>query len=395
MWEPDGKIIDSNAIGSLAPHEVLFEFEFEYLSFVAIDPNGDLLLVHSLSASGGISRYLVSPIDQKILCDLKAGRLDIHSALRQPRCWIADLVEQASPTTPWRIQSLYRIDFDSVPSRCLPAPGVMLSPEFDPLFRVRLIGSGVVPGTTSAADIRMAAQAAESGLRGLARIALDVKKQAGQVPRDVRRYSDLPCQYSRAGGFEIALGRPRDMVPGLDDEIFGEMGRLLNQGLNALRADQDDGAPIEGLSQHQAAQLFEAIQALTPPMRGGVERVEIGGSLTDGLAGSRILTRDDRLRSSKRVKAARKSPVIDPPFRVTGVAEGADQGFDFFILRQLAPAQIPGLGPVAEIKFTFEDHLFDKVALAWNSQDRVAVVGERVDSSFHALDLQLADDQAP
>jgi hypothetical protein len=40
----------------------------------------------------------------------------------------------------------------------------------------------------------------------------------------------------------------------------------------------------EGLSDGKAAQLFEAIKALTPPTRGGIERVEIGGGLTDGLA---------------------------------------------------------------------------------------------------------------
>ena len=31
---------------------------------------------------------------------------------------------------------------------------------------------------------------------------------------------------------------------------------------------------------------------------------------------------------------------------MTGVAEGADQGFDFFTLRQLVPSDIPGVGPV-------------------------------------------------
>jgi len=234
----------------------------------------------------------------------------------------------------------------------------------------------------------MAAQAAESGLRGLARIALDEKKQVGQVRRNVRDYSDLPYQYTRAASFEIAFGRPRDRLPGVDDEVFDEMGRLLKKGLEALRTNGDDLVPVEGLNEDQAAQLFEAIKALTPPMRGGVERVEVGGGLTDALTGSKILTRDDRLRSLQRVKASRKIPVKEAPFRVTGVAEGADQGFDFFTLRQLVPSDIPGVGPVSEIKFFFDDHLFDKVADAWNSQERVTVVGERIGSDFKALDIQ-------
>ena len=65
------------------------------------------------------------------------------------------------------------------------------------------------------------------------------------------------------------------------------MGRLLNKGLEALQTNGDDPAPIEGLTDDQAGQLFEAIKALTPPMRGGIERVEIGGGLTDGMAARR------------------------------------------------------------------------------------------------------------
>ena len=142
------------------------------------------------------------------------------------------------------------------------------------------------------------------------------------------------------------------------------------------------------MNEDQTAQLFEAIKAFTPPMRGDVQRVEVGGGLTDGVAGPKILTRDDRLRSVQRVKASRRVPHQEPPFRVTGVAEGADQGQEFFTLRQLDPSDLPGIGPVSEIKFSFDDHLFDKVSDTWNSQERVAVVGERTGNDFKALDIQ-------
>ena len=198
MWEPVGKTLGQGVLGSLEPTEILYEFSGEPLTFVALDPDAEPLLVHSLCVFDRTSRYLVSAVDARILREVKAGRIDILTALRQPRCWIADIAEDAS------VKSLWRIDFGSIPERILPKPGAMVSPELDPLLRLRLIGSGVGPGKTSAADIRMAAQAAESGLRGLARIALDEKKQAGRVPRDIRYYSNLPYQYSRAASFEIA-----------------------------------------------------------------------------------------------------------------------------------------------------------------------------------------------
>ena len=388
MWEPDGKAIANDSLGDLRPIEVLFEFE-EPLTFVCRDRDGQMMLAHSLSDAVDLSRYLVVVTDERIIEELKAGRFDVLTALRQPRCWLADFGAN------WRVERLWLIPFGKLPKNVVPKPGAMLTPDLEPLFRIRLIGPGVGPGRTKASDIRMAAQAAESGLRGLARIAFDEKKQVGQVRSDIRYYSDPPYQASRAASFEIAFGRPRDKLPGVDDEVFGEMASLLKRGLMALRANGEDFAPIEGLNQEKATQLFEAIKALTPPMRGGVERIEVGGELTEGLAGSRVLTRDDRLRSVQRIKAASKAPRKEAPFRVTGVAEGADQGLDFFTLRKLDPPEVPGIGRVPEIQFKFDDHLFDEVSDAWNSQERITVVGERIGTMFKALDIELASDPEP
>ncbi len=381
MWVPTGKQIEKDALGDLTPVEVLVEFE-EPLTFVCNDLDGQPLLAHSLCAEGVLSRYLISVTDQKVVQELKAGRLDVLGALRQPRCWIADLGAD------WEVVGLWLVAFDRVPKDHLPRSGAMITPDLDPIFWLRLIGPGVGPGNTTAADIRMAAQAAESGLRGLARIALDEKKQVGQVRHTIRDYSDLPYQYARAASFEIAFGPPQDRLPGVDDVVFDEMGRLLKIGLEALRTNGEDSVPVEGLNEDQTTQLFEAIKALTPPMRGGVDRIEVGGGLTDQLTTSRILTRDDRLRSVDRIKASKRITVKDAPFRVTGVAEGADKGLDFFVLRKLVPLNIPGVGPANEIKFYFDDHLFDKVSDAWISEERITVVGERIGTDFKALDIQ-------
>lgn len=142
MWEPIGKALDHDQLGSLEPSEVLYEFAAEPLTFVAHDPEGEPLLVHNLSAWDRVSRYVVSAVDERILGDLKAGRIDIVTALDQPRCWVADVAEDAS------VKSVRRVDFVSIPSDLLPDPGAMLTPDLEPLFRVRLIGPGLGPGKT-------------------------------------------------------------------------------------------------------------------------------------------------------------------------------------------------------------------------------------------------------
>jgi hypothetical protein len=217
MWEPEAIRIGNEKLGPLEPRETLYEYDGEPLTFVADDPDGEPLLLHHLSVSDQTSRYAVSAVDSRILKDLKAGRIDILTALRQPRCWIADLAGDAT------VKALWRIEFSSIPEKILPRPGAMVNPDLDPLFRLRLIGSGVGPGRTSAGDVRMAAQAAESGLRGLARIALDEKKKVGAVPGNVRYYSDLPFLFSRAASFEIAFGRPQGRLPGFNEDVLAEM----------------------------------------------------------------------------------------------------------------------------------------------------------------------------
>ena len=135
MWEPDGKKIDTALLGELHPEEVLFAFE-EPLTFTCRDRDGQMLLAHNLCAEGSVSRYLLVVTDQEFIDGLKAGRLDMLAALRQPRCWIVDF----GPN--WETIGLWLIAFDKVPKDHLPKPGAMLNPDLDPLFRLRLVGPG-------------------------------------------------------------------------------------------------------------------------------------------------------------------------------------------------------------------------------------------------------------
>ena len=226
MWAPKGRQIEKSALGDLYPTEILFEFE-EPLTYVCYDRERQMLLAHNLCTTTGVSRYLVVVTDTKLIDDLKAGRLDVLGALRQPRCWIADV----GPA--WVPSQLWLTSFDEVPKSMLPGPGSMLTPELDPLFRVRLLGDGVGPGKTSATDVRMAAQAAESSLKRLAEITQNLRSAQGRPAREVRRYSDLPVQWLRAASFEITFGKPPSEPRLLqqDSEVFEEMGTLLGQGL--------------------------------------------------------------------------------------------------------------------------------------------------------------------
>ncbi|MFI5457265.1 MAG: hypothetical protein ACHRXM_17605 [Isosphaerales bacterium] len=387
MWEPEGKLINAHTLGSLEPAEVLFEYEGEPLTFVARDLCDELLLVHSLLVFDRMSRYLVSAVDQRILDHLKSGQLDVRGALRQPRCWVADMAVDGAAAKLWRVE------FDSVPESVLPRAGTMLTPQLEPLLRVRLLGNRIGPGKTSATDIRMATQAGESSLKRLAEIAFKRRKRAGRPSRQLRHYFDLPVPYLGDASFEIAFGAPRS-EPELfsqEAEVFDEMGKLLAAGFRLVQSDKADAA-AEDLDQEDVVPLLEAIRMLTPPIQGDVDRIEIGGRMIEERHKRMTLTRDDRRKVIERIKPRRKAAPKERPFLVTGSIPEADQDAFTFTLRDLDPQDIPGVGPVEEIPFRFAEHLLDIVIDAFNSLERVTVVGEGSGTEFQALDIEFAGD---
>lgn len=125
MWHPADNPLSCNPLGPLEPTEVLYEHDGEPLTFIAHTPGVEMLLAHSLCAFDRTSRYLVAAVDGQTLAHLKAGELDLLGALRQPRCWVADVAEDAS------VQTVWRVDHASIPEWLLPRLGVMLNPDLD------------------------------------------------------------------------------------------------------------------------------------------------------------------------------------------------------------------------------------------------------------------------
>jgi hypothetical protein len=68
--------------------------------------------------------------------------VDLLGALRQPRCWIADV----GPG--WAVERLWIIPFAKVPSEVLPKPDALLTPELE--RAIALSGTGSRSGVASA-----------------------------------------------------------------------------------------------------------------------------------------------------------------------------------------------------------------------------------------------------
>lgn len=391
MWQPEGKNIDPSFLGSFEPTDILFEFEGEPLTFISHDTDGDLLLVHNLTLEIGVSRYLVAPIDPRIQLELNAGRLDLFSAMNQPRCWIADIVPDRSSEPPWKVKHAWKTAFTQLPAEFLPKPGSMACPGLDPFFRVRLIGPGVGLDLTTASDIKKAAQIAEDGLKGLARVAMDTSHgmKYSDPESMIHRLSDLPMKFTRVASFELAFGYPIGDRTSLDDTLLARMGELLLQGINLNRSTTEKSSILKSLDKIGTLELFKSIRTFCPAQGGEIDQIEIGGSLIELDSEPIMLCKSDYRTISNRIKAVQKS-IEKPVIKIQGHLEVADSGAHSFTLRKFDRITAESQGITGDsIRFKFDDSLTESISRAWVSKEKVTVTANRIGRFLKAVEISI------
>jgi hypothetical protein len=122
IWEPKGKELPPDFLGPLAVERVLFEYEGPR-SFTARDPAGELLFAHQCGEADEFWRYAVVPFSDQLLKALEEGRVDLVSALGQPRFWLVDIGQGGVPIR------CFSSSLESVPAACRPRDGVTLYDE--------------------------------------------------------------------------------------------------------------------------------------------------------------------------------------------------------------------------------------------------------------------------
>ena len=160
------------------------------------------------------------------------------------------------------------------------------------------------------------------------------------------------------------------------------MGAHLDSAFKALR-DGNADCLIPGLDQDQSTRLIEALKALTPSTQGDVDRVEIGGTLVE-----RYRPPVTRRVISARLKIMKGGASSEEPFRVRGVISEADQELCSFKLRDLVHVGNTRFREVDELTFGFDEHVYEIVMEAFNSLERVVVVGEMIAGKNQALDVK-------
>ncbi len=358
LWEPKGKSLEPAFLGSLEPERVLFEYEGPR-SFLARDPNGDLLFAHQCGEFVDAWRYAVVPFSDELTAALEEGRLDLRSALQQPRLWLVDIGHGGQP------QRCVRSSISDVPETCLPTLGVMLYPDLEPLLAVRSIGKNVELGTATLGLLRTSLDNTRNALKTLATYVLGEAQKSGQPSRKTRKYYDLPAQLL-AGSVRVCVFAPADPQQQMfdaTDETWARMQKLLQLGLDEI-GKQSTTAATPPDNDLRAA--LQAVYCLAPPAYGPVESTEVSGRLVRASSTARVISRSAgvTLRARLKVGMEQKPEIVE----AQGIISELDREEATCLLRDNVGMTL--------YKISFDEKLSDEVKDAFDSGCEVKIAGQ-------------------
>ncbi len=361
LWKADGNELKPDYLGPLIPDRVLFEYEGPR-SFLTRDSDGELLFAHQCGEVENTWRYAVVPFSDRLVEALEAGRLDLRTALDQPRLWLVDIGSGGLPT------QCVRSDLLSIPETCLPRSGVMLHPELEPLLSVRSTGRHVEMGKATLGVLRAALDNARGSLKTLAEFATGEVRKRGQPSAKTRRYYDLPALLL-AGSVRVVVLPENDpqRQPFDFDEIWKRMETILHRGLEAVAATSD-AVPKAVEEDDELRAALQAVYFLSPPAYGPVNATEISGRLAprrkDGMPIT--VTRTMRASIQKRLQVETEN---QPELVV-------DEGFVSELDREEATCLLRDSQGITIRKLSFEEEFFDDIKSAFDSQSQLRVVAE-------------------
>jgi hypothetical protein len=371
-WTPSGKQLPPDFLGDLQPEDVLVDYEGPR-SFTARDRSGELLFAHQCGESDDIWRYAIVPFSESRLAELTHGRLDLWSALSQPRLWIVDITVDGS------VVSCVSTSLNEIPETCRPHRGVMLYAEHEPLLSLRAIGHHVEMGRANLGVLREQLDSMRTGLRCLAEAALGLPPAKGPPSKQTRGYYDLPA-LMLAGSVQVSVYPPADPQGKLFDfdDTWSRMASLLEWGLRQLDGNHEDDEAPEINQQTQEA-VIKAVYALAPPARGNVKETEISGQLLRPSRLSYRLGRRARFELSQRLRLVHEAPPEWNVVQNEGYITELDLEEGTCLLRDKEGNTIEKLQFVDEITLS-DESLFEDVKEAFDSGHRVAIKGIRFTS---------------
>lgn len=353
---PKARPVAAQLLGSTAPDEVLYEAE-QPVVFTLRTAFGQRMLSYLADEQPDCTWLLLAPCTESTVQDLREGRLSVREALVGSWLWLARLdLDQ-------RWDGLWSVEARDIPEDHLPHPGTLLYPDLEPVLSARVMGPEISRSGTPASVIAYAAGSVRKAIKVLLEHLLELDSH-GRPADSLRELYDLPAQRFAFNSFEISFAAP-SMTDA--EDILKPALELLQRGLTWATAEGESAS--SGASDPERSALLRALLELTPPSTGPIEAFEVGGRWLP--RGTTKLTRASR----KRVRSEIKKLHVERVTTLTGRIGQLDRDRYSFTLRDVQDRK--------EIGCLFGEELFDDVIDAFNSEDRVIVVGVERSGKLH------------
>ncbi|HSN97994.1 MAG TPA: hypothetical protein VLS89_06835 [Candidatus Nanopelagicales bacterium] len=353
---PKATPVAAQMLGSTVPDEILYEAE-QPVVFTLRTAFGQRMLSYVADEPLDCTWLLLAPCTERTVLDLREGRLSVREALVGSWLWLARLDRDQHWDGVWTVEA------EDIPEDHLPQPGTLLYPDLEPVVSARVIGAGISRAGTPASVIAYAADSVRKAIKILLEHLLELDSH-GRPTDSLRELYDLPAQRFAFNSFEISFAPPLNIDA---DDVLKDALELLQRGLTWATAEGESAS--SGASDPERSALLRALLELTPPSTGPIEAFELGGRWLP--RGTTRLTRASRGRVRSEMKRLQAERVITLEGRIGQL----DRDRYSFTLRDVPIRK--------EVGCLFGDELFDDVIDAFNSSERVKVVGVERSGKLH------------
>lgn len=217
-----------NDFSNIAPSEVLYEFDGPKI-FTSLDGSHMCLWYEcGEDIATNVIRYLVAPVNSRIVEQLKNGTKTVFEALSQPWIWAVD-VRDGNAEKSWILGSL-----DEVPPDAKPDKETPLWPELVPLLSYRLIGPGLQEGAIPASVVARAVSGATSAIKALLESVNDTQSPViGRPDEGFRRLYDVVAKRFAYNSFEVTFDAP--IIK--ENQAIAQVGREQNCDLLSVAVE--------------------------------------------------------------------------------------------------------------------------------------------------------------
>ena len=380
--EPPWRRIESHPFRGIEAEEILYEFDGPRI-FIVRDQNGDLNLFYWSDEQAESTIYVAVPTSAGITEALKQGRMSVHDALHQPRCWIC-IVRPDGQTN-----AVYSGAYELIPEDSRPLKGTMLWPTLEPILTLRAVGKNIEPGMVPGSVIRTCVEGVQKAFKVLSEHALRQNAQAGRPDEFLRNLFDLPTQRIAFSSFEISFRVPseeRDLftangVASPAAETLSKVSELLKKGLQWLKSTAGEEGIFSPDAPEEGGVLLRALKELTPSSYGNIEQLELRGSILGPRITPIVLQRADRQRVNNAIRNRSLEPqLVD----LVGRVRELDKDRLSFELREIEGSE------VTTRRCVFDEALLEEVFQAFQGDYRVRIAGQAYPGGNVAYALALS-----